>query len=477
MHDSQTQLQLEISDGLPCVTAVTGSRRYRHHVELLTFVMFFLETQGFSPAEVAEIIVQWRGGDGASVLRRATRFRRANRGLLSHFTTQARTPPSVDEIRRMFAAVDKGAMRNPYRIDRDDAPSHVMWLVSDQCQCRCIYCYHGPDIPQRLRSVNKSHLPREKILARIQELHELGCLDITFTGGDPFCRPDMIDILEEAIPWRWPCLTVVTKYPLAREHLHRIRGIGSLIWSLDSLDDACLERLTGARRLATRMLASIQAAVELGISVKINVTATAWNVEGIPALVEELVRLGVGEIVVKNYILPKGTCVTPLSVSPELQSRLHARMAELRDAHAAQAEIGYEHVTQEQHEQALAKAYAEARRRNQPVLFACKSGYSHMTIGLDGVVLLCEQEPEPSFGTVATQSIREIWETNYIEGILRASGRREQCAEECRSCPCFDLCGYRTSCYSRTLTHKGALFGAAEPAPCSLRRVVEQQCN
>lgn len=479
MYQSKTKLILEIFKGLPTITAITGPKRYRHHLEILPFMMIFLKTQGFSQEEIAKIIKQWRGGEYKSILQKVKHFHCSGaHGMINHLIEQPDISLSTEAIKQMLAKIDKAALLDKCRVNRDDSPSNVMWLVSDKCLAKCIYCYHGTDIPERLNSKNKKYLPKEIIVRRIHELHELGCLDVTFTGGDPFCRDDMIDILEELIPLKWPSLSVVTKCPLSKEQLKRIQKIGSIIWSLDSLDDSCLERITRIPLLATQMLSSIKEAIKLAIPVKINVTATLLNIKNIPLLVEELIKIGVSSVCVKNYILPKKTVTAEqLAIPQKHQTLLNNKISELKKAYVSEAEIVYERVTQEQHEQALQYAYLESLRRKKPVSFTCKSGYTQMTIGVDGVVLLCEQEPEPIFGTVATQSIQEVWETNYIESIFNDSKKRNMCADECRSCSYFDLCGYRTNCYSRCLTHKGALFGSPEPAQCSLRRIVSQKLS
>jgi len=235
-----------------------------------------------------------------------------------------------------------------------------------------------------------------------------------------------------------------------------------------------VERLTGVRGLATKILSSIGEATQLAIPVKVNVTATQWNADDIPRLVEELAQRGVQEIATKNYIPAVGTPVEVLSLSPEQHEHLGRELGRLSAAYASRTQIVYEHISPEQHDRALLGAYLESLKRNGPVTVACKSGYSEMTIALDGSVLLCEQMPEPVFGRLATQSVQAVWETCYIDQVRNSSNQRRLCAEECQSCSVFDQCGYRTSCYARTRIYKQAIYGAAESSECSFRRVVRQ---
>ena len=60
MIPSKTKLVPEICDGLPCITAVTDSRRYRHHLEFPHFLMLFLASQGWSQEETAETVAPQR---------------------------------------------------------------------------------------------------------------------------------------------------------------------------------------------------------------------------------------------------------------------------------------------------------------------------------------------------------------------------------------------------------------------------------
>lgn len=79
---------------------------------------------------------------------------------------------------------------------RAGIPSHGHFELTFRCPLRCGFCYcscfTGPEHTQR-------ELSTEEVLRILDEAAEGGCLWITFSGGDPFLRPDFRKIYDHAL--------------------------------------------------------------------------------------------------------------------------------------------------------------------------------------------------------------------------------------------------------------------------------------
>lgn len=146
--------------------------------------------------------------------------------------------------------------------------------VTDRCNFRCRYCI--PSTPFSVIAHDK--IARYEEILKITRLAcDLGITKVRITGGEPFVRKGIFSFLEQltAID-ALKDISITTNAALLNKekikHLLRM-GIKRLNISLDTLDAAKFEQITGRNRFE-QVWASIMAAQELGISpVKINTVA------------------------------------------------------------------------------------------------------------------------------------------------------------------------------------------------------------
>lgn len=69
------------------------------------------------------------------------------------------------------------------------------WELTCRCNLKCVMCYTDVfNTPERI----KQELSTDEIFRILDEIHEAGCLELTFTGGEPLSRPDFLTIYERA---------------------------------------------------------------------------------------------------------------------------------------------------------------------------------------------------------------------------------------------------------------------------------------
>ena len=92
----------------------------------------------------------------------------------------------------MSFSESKGAMRVM------KTPKSVDLSITNRCNLRCRYCSHFTSAGD-----SGSDLPKEEWLQFFEELNRNAVLNVCLTGGEPFIREDLEDLIE-GIVRRWP---------------------------------------------------------------------------------------------------------------------------------------------------------------------------------------------------------------------------------------------------------------------------------
>jgi cyclic pyranopterin phosphate synthase len=145
---------------------------------------------------------------------------------------------------------------------------HIDYLrisVTDRCNERCLYC-----MPEGYKgwAQRADHLTADEIVRIVENSTELGFRKFRLTGGEPLIRKDIVEIARRI--WDLPgaqALGISTNGLLLRELAVPLKqaGVRSVNISLDSLDPAAYQKLTGGRLEAA--LEGIAAAAAAGFEV------------------------------------------------------------------------------------------------------------------------------------------------------------------------------------------------------------------
>jgi cyclic pyranopterin phosphate synthase len=145
---------------------------------------------------------------------------------------------------------------------------HIDYLrisVTDRCNERCLYCMPEGYTGWAQRA---DHLTADEIVRIVESSTELGFRKFRLTGGEPLVRKDIVEIAGRV--WNLPgvqTLGISTNGLLLKELALPLKqaGVRSVNISLDSLDAAIYQKLTGGR-LETA-LEGIAAAAAAGFDV------------------------------------------------------------------------------------------------------------------------------------------------------------------------------------------------------------------
>lgn len=146
-------------------------------------------------------------------------------------------------------------------------PQQIWIGVTSKCQCSCVHCcVNGSD---RLESAGE--LTKDEIFDLIDSARELGCLEVSFFGGEPLLKPELTQLVEYA-SGKGMLTTVFTNgLLLTQEKIRELKDVG-LSYCNVSLDSGTPERhnqLRGVKKGFEHAVEGIRFAVEAGIACSI----------------------------------------------------------------------------------------------------------------------------------------------------------------------------------------------------------------
>jgi cyclic pyranopterin phosphate synthase len=151
--------------------------------------------------------------------------------------------------------------------------SYLRISVTDRCDFRCVYCM----------SEHMQFLPKSEVLS-FEEIDQIalafiarGTRKIRLTGGEPLVRRDILELVQRLgsyVGTGLDELTLTTNGSQLRRYARGLAdaGVGRINVSLDTLDETRFRTITRRGRIAD-VLDGIDAAVEVGIKLKINMVA------------------------------------------------------------------------------------------------------------------------------------------------------------------------------------------------------------
>ena len=310
----------------------------------------------------------------------------------------------------------------------------IQWHVTEQCNLSCKHCYQGT------RCADELSLP--EITDVIEEVSDMlkdwsDTYGVAFsrsfniTGGEPFLRPDLFEILEE-IRKRGIDFYLLTNGTLvSREGAKRLAdlGIKGAQVSIEGPENVH-DGIRGAGSFAAAA-AGIECLIDCGIPVTLNMTLSALNVEEVKKVITLGSHMGARRIGFTRLV-PDGRARSLVSrmLSPEQVRQAYGSLATY--------EInGLEIVTGDP----IASQMKTASRRDagNVAISGCAAGVSGLTIYPNGDVLPCRRMPIP-VGNVRRDSLREIWATSPVLEALRDRSRYKgkcgRCGQwaHCRGC-------------------------------------------
>lgn len=311
-------------------------------------------------------------------------------------------------------------------------PLDMVYLeITNSCNLNCIHCYKtaGDALPHELTTKEWGTV--------IDELAALGVFAASVTGGEPFMRKDLFDILtlltENTIG-----ITLFTNGTLlTEEYVKKLKRIGleKVAVSIDGTKKGH-ENIRG-KSTFDKTVKGIKLLIEYGLTVRSNTLVYTGNIHELEALIQLLLELGVNEMVFDRFMgVGRGEC-SPLIPHLDTGKTLSDIRKKFEDIHMK---------------------YGDATG----LYSFCGIGTSMVTITAQGDVVLCPVLSSPDYcGGNVRDTLRRVWDSPVFQPL-----RDCNLDTACGACPFKSDC--KGGCKARVFQHYET-FCMPDPWMCAVR--------
>ena len=327
----------------------------------------------------------------------------------------------------------------------------VVWNVTRRCNLKCVHCYSSS---QNIHYDDE--LTTEEARTLIDDLALFGSPVVLFSGGEPFMRKDLPELVRYAVD-RGMRAVVSTNGTLITKEQARLYGTIGLSYVGVSIDGigAVHDRFRGVEGAFQAALKGMRNCMEEGIKVGIRFTITKSNYREIPAIFdlaesEEIPRLcfyhlvysGRGSALVEEDLSHEETREVVdviMDRTRDLFNRGKPKEVLTVDNHADGPYI-YMRLLRE--DPARAAEVLELLKMNE----GNNSGRGIGCVSWDGEVYADQFWRNISFGNVRERPFSEIWQDKSNDLMAKLKDKKSFVKGRCATCRWLDVCGGNFRC-------------------------------
>lgn len=318
------------------------------------------------------------------------------------------------------------------------------------CNLSCVHC--GRDESAAKKGVEQ---PASFFLDAFSQAKELGACQVNITGGEIFCRPDILELIAGAYDLGYFVTLESNGTLITDEHMKALAAMGDrvrLSISLDGFTAPVHDAIRGAGQFS-KTRTTINQVCAYKIPARIITLLHDGNAAQIPEMVRHFVdKLGMGFRLLP-FILEYGkgvyACNTHGMHYAKMQETLKFYFDFLqKKSNPEKLSVG------------LNMALVPVEVENHHL---CPWGNAMIGIGPDGTTGLCHVSyvhPEFQFGNLQNESLKDIWEKNETLDRFRAINP-DELHGICGNCAAREVC--RGSCRLHAFTKYPRDFLAPDP--------------
>ena len=303
-------------------------------------------------------------------------------------------------------------------------PLQVSIEVTRRCPLECLHCYNN--LPMGDIEAKRRELTKEEHFRVLDELVEMGCFWILYTGGEIFARKDFLEIYTYA-KQKGFLITLFTNGIMINEKIADYLAEWppfAIEITLYGRTRETYEKLTMIPGSYDRCLRGIKLLKERKLPLKLKTVATSINKHEVMAMrrfAEE--ELGV-EFKMDGQINPRIDC----SQSP-LAVRLTPEEVVALDMAFPKGKSEYLRLAKHDLERPANLAQIDT-------MYFCGGGMNSFAINAWGEIGICVISQQDTF-SVQSASVKSVWE----ESLLQLRNRKRVRVTKCVQCRIQSLCG------------------------------------
>jgi radical SAM protein with 4Fe4S-binding SPASM domain len=326
-------------------------------------------------------------------------------------------------------------------------PISGQWALTHNCNLACLHCYVVKD--RNLKELNFN-----QIVDILDQIHQEGCLWLTFTGGEPFMRQDFLDIYTYAKNKGF-LITLFTNGTLLNadmvNYLEKLPPFMIEI-TLHSVEKDIFDTITRVKGSFENCMQGIRLIREKKLPLTLKTVGMSLNRGQIHKIKEfvrglENVEFKFDAFVAVRHDGSKQAC--QLRLSPDEVIEIGFNDKEIRRE-------WYNCVKNKEN-------FIESKR-----LFSCSAGLTSFYINPYGGLQLCLEMPRPVF------DLRKYsFEEGFYNFLFNLRSGDYPLESPCRECEVYYLCG---QCPARSLLENGEMEKPVEYL-CQLAHKIAETIN
>jgi len=327
-----------------------------------------------------------------------------------------------------------------------DTPWNVSWQICAECNLRCRHCFFEGN--ENLYD-KKQDLTTEKIFSVIDELaDDLSVVNLTITGGEPFMRKDIFQILKKLkqkniVLWVQTNATLITEEKAKKLSEILNLKLDRVQVSLDGANDNLHNTIRG-NGVFQKTIKGIQNLLKYNIQVTVNCTVLSTNTESLPELYNLCNKLQIKELSLTKFI-PMNDSQNYLV--PNNNDLFHylakiIKLEKVRDRHLLlklQALKFFDFVSNDTYRKYM-DGYLKDNNINPPKFCDNISCHIHnmLYINCDGTVHFCFKaiDKQP-LGNLNDSSMLDIWHNRLDNEFFNPRLSKNMM---CKKCKYFTFC-------------------------------------
>lgn len=316
--------------------------------------------------------------------------------------------------------------------------------VTNRCVNECPHC--NMNSPEKMDEISG-----EKICDFLKEASELGAKALHITGGEPFLRTDIFDIMENANNLGMK-VEIVTAKELSMEEIKKLKNIG--VDYLTISIDGNKQYHDKLRRVGNfdSSIENIKKALSIGLKVRVNTFIWKENINHINEILKLTSNLGVQKHVI-FYFTPIGRGEKHLNLWMDLKE--WKEFFETTKEHISQKILSNK---ENKTEYILQKSFYENIDEVDVEEVRCRiQDRSACVLLCDGSLYPCVlyMRSDKKLGNIQNESLKNIWDNSEMWSYYSPSLNSES---RCYICEQKDECLGRCTGYSHLLK-KDNTFG------------------
>ncbi|MHC1590890.1 MAG: radical SAM protein [Candidatus Helarchaeales archaeon] len=164
---------------------------------------------------------------------------------------------SPDKIQELTNAILDG----PSALYKVIGPKSIQFEITNNCNVRCIMCDRWK---WNLKEINRPELSTSEIIKLMDELKALETQHVLISGGEPFLRPDIWEVIEHVVKSRMALTIITNGTSINKEKMDVFKkGKISLTFSIDGCDEASYSKIRGVKGAFERIINNLKKIIQM----------------------------------------------------------------------------------------------------------------------------------------------------------------------------------------------------------------------